>query len=290
MWIKPKSRLELIFSSTIVILFNIYLYKTGNWIILTSTHFALLPLVVYNSIVLILAVKRFKELGQWIKFNFLIICFLPLIAISSRPFFKIIFHTEPIGISLSFPLRSGSYYIINGGVLDSQNYHRVRSGDLKDHQMDYALDIVKVDPLSGNNTFSDDSKGTSNHRIFGDTLFSPSNGIVFRAKDDETDHEEQYPNLDFDLKGNYIVIRQGQTLIMCGHIKKNSVLVKEGDYVAAGQPIALIGHNGTSNLPHLHLHCYIPSNNEASSVNQPVPMYFSNSFISKGKRVSPKGL
>lgn len=36
------------------------------------------------------------------------------------------------------------------------------------------------------------------------------------------------------------------------HLKKDSILVAEGDRVACGQPIALVGSSGNSSAPHLH--------------------------------------
>lgn len=36
------------------------------------------------------------------------------------------------------------------------------------------------------------------------------------------------------------------------HLQENSITVKEGDIVKAGQPIAKLGNTGTSTDPHLH--------------------------------------
>ena len=58
--------------------------------------------------------------------------------------------------------------------------------------------------------------------------------------------------------GNRVVIRHilpdGQVVYsLYAHLKAHSVLVRKGDVVAAGQPIAEVGRTGRATAPHLHL-------------------------------------
>ncbi|MFO1524998.1 MAG: urea transporter [Turneriella sp.] len=55
--------------------------------------------------------------------------------------------------------------------------------------------------------------------------------------------------------GNLVLLQHGPALfsLVC-HLKKNSVTVREGDYVAAGTRLALAGNSGRSAEPHVHLH------------------------------------
>jgi len=58
--------------------------------------------------------------------------------------------------------------------------------------------------------------------------------------------------------GNYVVIRHmlqdGDAVhSLYAHLKAKSVLVKKGDVVSAGQPIAQVGKTGRASSPHLHL-------------------------------------
>jgi len=58
--------------------------------------------------------------------------------------------------------------------------------------------------------------------------------------------------------GNYIVIRHtlpgGQTVhSLYGHLKSGSILVRNGESVAAGEVIAQVGQTGRATSPHLHL-------------------------------------
>jgi murein DD-endopeptidase MepM/ murein hydrolase activator NlpD len=69
---------------------------------------------------------------------------------------------------------------------------------------------------------------------------------------------KQFFNIDCDGKNpgqqwNFVKIDHGKGVVsIYGHLKKNSVLVKEGDEVKCGQRLADIGSSGISSAPHLH--------------------------------------
>lgn len=53
--------------------------------------------------------------------------------------------------------------------------------------------------------------------------------------------------------GNYVIIRhEDNSTAWYWHLKKDGVLVKEGDVVQDGQPIGYSGNTGFSAFPHLH--------------------------------------
>lgn len=54
------------------------------------------------------------------------------------------------------------------------------------------------------------------------------------------------------LTGNYILMETAVGYMVYAHARTGSILVKPGDSVAAGQPIARVGHSGNSTAPHLH--------------------------------------
>lgn len=61
------------------------------------------------------------------------------------------------------------------------------------------------------------------------------------------------------LNGNSILIRHNDGEVSgYFHIQKNGALVKVGDQVAQGQPIALSGMTGQTTLPHLHFVVFNP--------------------------------
>lgn len=69
----------------------------------------------------------------------------------------------------------------------------------------------------------------------------------------------QYVGVDEDGYGNYLKISHSQTVTtLYGHCSE--ILVKEGDIVEAGQPVAKVGSTGMSTGNHLHFEIRI--NNE----------------------------
>ena len=90
-------------------------------------------------------------------------------------------------------------------------------------------------------------------------------GEVIDVKDDSNEggHEEKYVT---DIKYlNYITIKLANgEYSQYGHIEHKSSLVKVGDKVKKGYPIAKgIGMIGSTTTPHVHLLVCIDSNNEA---------------------------
>ncbi len=62
---------------------------------------------------------------------------------------------------------------------------------------------------------------------------------------------------DPKLEGNYVeIIHKDGTVAVYGHLKPNGVLVRVGQRVVAGTPIAISGNTGYSLGPHLHFHVY----------------------------------
>lgn len=81
-------------------------------------------------------------------------------------------------------------------------------------------------------------------------------GRVERVRDGEPDgtlSEKQVEELKDKECGNGIVLDHGNGLqsLYC-HVKKGSLLVKPGDTVTAGQPLAAVGQSGKAEFPHLH--------------------------------------
>jgi murein DD-endopeptidase MepM/ murein hydrolase activator NlpD len=74
--------------------------------------------------------------------------------------------------------------------------------------------------------------------------------------------------------GNRIVIRHtlpdGQVVYsLYAHLMSRSVLVRAGDPVAAGQPIAKVGRTGRATAPHLHLEIRTTRLDEAAEISDP---------------------
>ncbi len=89
-------------------------------------------------------------------------------------------------------------------------------------------------------------------------VHSVADGIVQRTVDNNYDREK---NLDERAQPNYVVILHkdgSQTYYY--HLKKNSIIVKEGDSVRSGEVIGMVGSSGYSTGPHLHLEVHDKNN------------------------------
>ena len=116
----------------------------------------------------------------------------------------------------------------------------------------YCFDFMGCDDKG--RTTRPGTKGFGENRDYygyGIPVYAPANGVVLSLEDDGEDH----PPTDrwmYHMKGNHITIRDERGyLYVLVHNQNHSALVKAGDQVSAGQPIARLG-NTASSVPHLH--------------------------------------
>lgn len=84
----------------------------------------------------------------------------------------------------------------------------------------------------------------------GTTICAARAGVVTAVRQDSDKGGLKPENL---ADGNYIIILHADSsTAWYWHLKKNGVLVQEGDSVQEGQPIGLSGNTGFSAFPHLH--------------------------------------
>lgn len=111
----------------------------------------------------------------------------------------------------------------------------------------YAYDILK-EPYETN------SDNLYDYGIFGEDVICPVNGTVIEAYGDEVDILPNTSEFTSSL-GNYIFLQvdNSDSYLILAHLKQGSVLVKEGDYVNAGDILGQVGNSGTTSEPHLHI-------------------------------------
>ena len=81
-----------------------------------------------------------------------------------------------------------------------------------------------------------------------------ADGVVVRVRDDSNRHGD---TIDFGQDMNYITIEHSNgELSEYGHLAKGSDMVKVGQKVKTGQPIAKTGLSGWMFAPHLHFMVY----------------------------------
>jgi murein DD-endopeptidase MepM/ murein hydrolase activator NlpD len=101
----------------------------------------------------------------------------------------------------------------------------------------------------------------------GTLVYAARGGVVVRVKDDSN---KGGGSMAFDHYNNYVLIRHSDgTLGHYCHLQRGGVLVKVGQTVATGEPIAHSGNTGFSSGPHLHF-CVFMTKNGRERVSIPV--------------------
>jgi hypothetical protein len=89
---------------------------------------------------------------------------------------------------------------------------------------------------------------------FGVPILAPAAAQVMRSRDDLPDVLPGEVDVANNW-GNFLLLRVAAGMhVLLAHLKQNSLSVRAGEWVAAGQPLAACGSSGRSHEPHLHLH------------------------------------
>ena len=119
--------------------------------------------------------------------------------------------------------------------------------------------------IQGNNTNYTHNSSWSRYALdfnlaVNDTICSATSGFVVGVID-----KYKYGGKGDEWKpyGNFITIYEPNSGIFTQyvHLIQNGSFVKVGDQVESGQPIALSGKTGQSDIAHLHFNCLVPVNN-----------------------------
>lgn len=187
---------------------------------------------------------------------------------------------------LVFPFR-GPGIISAGGALEGG--HRNRSGL-------YAIDALGLTGTYGPllNARKDEVPG--DYAGWGREVIAPAAGRIVVAKNDHVDQPKagksdpayflpQYRS--GGDPGNLVIIDHGNgEFSMLGHMQRDSVRVKPGDFVTQGQVLGLIGNSGDTSGPHLHYQLQSGPDWERSDA---LPFSFSNvTSISRGSYFEAK--
>lgn len=166
---------------------------------------------------------------------------------------------------LSLPVR-GKLLIHDGH--DFYAHHRrlntehpvARELGLRQNFMRYSLDINPTDDKF--EPFRDSGARNPDWYAWGQVLYATGDGTVRGAVDAEPDNirggqnffkAESVKTSPMKFYGNYVLIDHGNgEYSLLGHVQQGSLLVKAGERVTRGQPVAKIGSSGSSNNPHVH--------------------------------------
>ena len=142
-------------------------------------------------------------------------------------------------IASSFPLPVRGQWFV---AVDRTGHHRLKHGAA------YAWDILVKKHGSAH-------KGSihklENHYAWSQPVFAQADGVVIAA-------EGKHPDMPigkmggFDNANDVVIDYGGGIRALYGHLQQDSVKVKVGQRVAAGQVLGRVGNSGASNMPHLH--------------------------------------
>jgi murein DD-endopeptidase MepM/ murein hydrolase activator NlpD len=146
---------------------------------------------------------------------------------------------------LQLPFK-GEWTIYWGGHSTYDNYHAYTT----DQRFAYDIDIER-----NGRQFDGDGTRFEQFYAYGQPILAPAAGTVVSVEDKYDDNLLMHPSKDNPPQGNNIVIDHGDgEFSMFAHLKRGSIVVKPGDKVQGGQPIAQCGNSGNSPFPHLHYH------------------------------------
>jgi len=147
---------------------------------------------------------------------------------------------------LELPFK-GTWFVVWGGDTKSLNIHH---HDVSNQR--FAFDFVGADAKG--KTRRGRAVANEDHLAFGREILAPADGVVTDVIDGVRDNRPGSMNT-YSALGNAVFIRHSEDEVsVLAHLKLNSVRVKVGEQVKAGQVIGLCGNSGNSSEPHLHYH------------------------------------
>jgi hypothetical protein len=190
---------------------------------------------------------------------------------------------------LAFPLRGGTYLVVNGGSQALVNAHL---GTLEGERFaayrgqSYGVDLVRVDRL-GLRVHGLLPADPARYFIFGDPVMAPCGGQIVAAEDGADDMPP--PQADRShMAGNHVIVGCDGLWVVLGHLRRGSVAVQAGQTVAAGQVVGVVGNSGNTGEPHLHLHAQRPGSPAAPLSGDPVPVRLDGRYLVRNDRVAPR--
>ena len=113
----------------------------------------------------------------------------------------------------------------------------------------WAYDLAVEPTLTGSARLED-------YGCWGVPVLAPVTGKVHMAHDGEADRVPGKSSNEYEAPlGNHVVIalERGGYLVIA-HLKKGSVVAREGEVIEEGAPLGACGNSGNTSEPHVHIH------------------------------------
>lgn len=139
-----------------------------------------------------------------------------------------------------------------------------------------ALDFMILDQEGKSYTGNGDS--CEQYYCFGKPVTAPADGVIADCIDGIEDNDTGQVNT-IQNWGNSVVIQHIDGLYsQLSHLRKNSIKVKKGQFVKAGDIIAQCGNSGRSPYPHLHFQMQAQPHIGARTIPYPISYYNETDF------------
>lgn len=265
-----NSLIEWIIKTLLAASLVLFAYSVGTWAFLTYylryVMMALFLIIFVRTYFKVRGLPFLGKKGSGIKTGILFFI-LSVLIILDAAVIKGRFHTGE-AVELSFLLKNGVYYVLQGGDSPVTNFfHRANPAQR------YALDLVRLNRF-GNRASGLSPKSLTEYSIFGDTIYSPCEGIVTKAVDVDGFPDQIPHNADTkNPAGNHVVMECNGISVFIAHMMNGSLTVKQWEYVKDSQEIGKVGNSGNTIEPHLHIHAEDKS-------GEPIPILFDGRFLS----------
>jgi hypothetical protein len=200
-----------------------------------------------------------------------------------------LFARRPPGdtVDLTFPLRGGTYLVVNGGnhlwvnahlaTLEGERFRPYRG-------QSYGVDLVRLDRmgLRARGLLPDNPRA---YAIFGQPVAAPCSGRVVVAADGAVDMPPPQPDRAH-MAGNHVMLECAAIWVLLGHLQRGSLAVREGQAVLTGDVVGRVGNSGNTGEPHLHIHAQRPGSVAEPTGGEPLPIRFNGRYLVRNARVT----
>ncbi|GIP35277.1 M23 family metallopeptidase [Paenibacillus sp. J2TS4] len=141
---------------------------------------------------------------------------------------------------------AGEWFTFWGGTNVLVNYHYAHPSQR------YAFDWIM---LKEDRSYEGDPTKNESYYAFGQEVLAPADGKIVKVENDLDDNTPVGKMDPSNPAGNHVVIEHANgEYSMLAHFQKQSIQVKVGDEVKAGDLLGLCGNSGNSSEPHIHYH------------------------------------